>query len=66
MVEGDSCRAVTRELMLHAEFLKLLAKQEEQEEESDLLEQKMDMLDSLCCELRRVCACFVYNIANSK
>ena len=43
-MEGDSSRAVMRELMLHAEFLKLLAKQEE--EESDL-----DMLASLCCDV---------------
>ncbi|XP_047153009.1 CCR4-NOT transcription complex subunit 1-like [Vigna umbellata] len=45
MVEGDSGNAVIRELMLHAEFLKLLAKRED---ESDLLEQKWDMLASLC------------------
>lgn len=61
MVEGDSGNAVIRELMLHAEFLKLLAKREE---ESDLLEQKMDMLASLCKDDGNVC--FVSYIANAK
>ena len=60
MVEGDSGNAVIRELMLHAEFLKLLATREE---ESDLLEQKWDMLASLCEDGT---VCFVSNIASAK
>jgi len=60
MVEGDSGNAVIRELMLHAEFLKLLAKREE---ESDLFEQKMDMFASFCQDAN---VCFLSYIANAK